>query len=86
MENRIQEQLLLFAERTSTALRRSNPVRLYFSAVASGLLQALRRLGLEELADYDAATSVATITTFFDAWPAGGGALRRSMRRDRSGG
>jgi len=46
MENRIQEQLLLFAERTSTALRRSNPVRLYFSAVASGLLQALRRLGL----------------------------------------
>ena len=47
MENRIQEQLLLFAERTSTALRRSNPVRLYFSAVASGLLQALRRLGLQ---------------------------------------
>ena len=36
----------LFADRASTALLRSNPVRLYFSAVAYVLLQALRRLGL----------------------------------------
>ena len=37
----------LFADRASTALLRSNPVRLYFSAVAYLLLQALRRLGLQ---------------------------------------
>ncbi len=47
MENRIKEQLMLFADRTSTALLRSNQVRLYFSSVAYALLQALRRLGLK---------------------------------------
>ena len=47
MENRIKEQqLYLFADRTSTALLRSNQLRLYFSSVAYLLLQALRRLGL----------------------------------------
>ena len=47
MENRIKEQqLYLFADRTSTAFLRSNQLRLYFSAVAYLLLQALRRLGL----------------------------------------
>lgn len=47
MENRIKEQLMLFADRTSTALLRSNQVRLYFSSAAYALLQALRRLGLQ---------------------------------------
>jgi hypothetical protein len=46
MENRIKEQLALFADRTSTALLRSNQVRLYFSSVAYLLMEALRRLGL----------------------------------------
>jgi Transposase DDE domain group 1 len=46
MENRIKEQLLLFADRTSTAFLRSNQVRLYFSSVAYALMHALRRLGL----------------------------------------
>lgn len=47
MENRIKEQQLdLFADRTSTALLRSNQVRLYFSSIAYCLLQALRELGL----------------------------------------
>lgn len=47
MENRIKEQQLpLFADRTSTAYLRSNQLRLYFSSVAYLLLQALRRLGL----------------------------------------
>jgi hypothetical protein len=32
MENRIKEQLMLFADRTSTAYLRSNQVRLYFSS------------------------------------------------------
>jgi hypothetical protein len=46
-ENRIKEQQLwLFADRTSTALLRSNHLRLYFSSVAYLLLSALRRLGL----------------------------------------
>jgi Transposase DDE domain group 1 len=47
MENRIKEQLSLFADRTSTAFLRSNQVRLYFSSVAYVLMEALRRLGLE---------------------------------------
>lgn len=47
MENRIKEQQLgLFADRTSTALLRSNQLRLYFSSIAYCLLEALRRLGL----------------------------------------
>ena len=46
MENRIKEQLMLFADRTSTAYLRSNQLRLYFSSVAYVLLQMLRHLGL----------------------------------------
>ena len=47
MENRIKEQLMLFADRTSTAYLRSNQIRLYFSSLAYLLMQALRRLGLQ---------------------------------------
>ena len=47
MENRIKEQQLdLFADRTSTSRMRSNQIRLYFSSIAYCLLQALRELGL----------------------------------------
>lgn len=47
MENRIKEQqLMLFADRTSTAWLRSNQLRLWFSALAYVLVQAVRRLGL----------------------------------------
>jgi len=47
MENRIKEQqLMLFADRTSTQKMHSNQIRLYFSSVAYVLIQALRRLGL----------------------------------------
>lgn len=47
MENRIKEQqLCLFADRTSTHHLRSNQVRLWFSSVAYVLLNELRRLGL----------------------------------------
>ena len=58
MENRIKEQLMLFADRTSTAFLRSNQVRLYFSSVAYVLIDALRRLGLRatELAQAQCAT------------------------------
>jgi len=37
---------MLFSDRTSTAYRRSNQLRLYFSSVAYVLLHMLRRLGL----------------------------------------
>ena len=47
MENRIKEQLALFADRTSTAWLRSNQIRLYLSSVAYLLMEALRRLGLK---------------------------------------
>jgi DDE family transposase len=47
-ENRIKEQQLgLFADRTSTAYMRSNQLRLYFSSIAYCLMEALRRLGLK---------------------------------------
>lgn len=47
MENRIKEQqLMLFAARTSTKKMHSNQVRLYFSSLAYVVMQALRRLGL----------------------------------------
>ena len=47
MENRIKEQQLeLFADRTSTGMMRSNQLRLYFSTFAYTLLEGFRRLGL----------------------------------------
>ena len=46
MENRIKEQLSLFADRMSTEALRSNQLRLYFSSLAYVLVEALRRLGL----------------------------------------
>jgi Transposase DDE domain group 1 len=47
MENRIKEQQLhLFADRTSAQTMRANQLRLYFSSIAYLLLAALRRLGL----------------------------------------
>jgi Transposase DDE domain group 1 len=58
MENRIKEQLCLFADRTSTAYLRSNQIRLYFSSIAYALMEALRRLGLKgtELAQAECRT------------------------------
>ncbi len=48
MENRIKEQqLCLFADRTSAATMRANQLRLWLSSVAYTLMNALRRLGLK---------------------------------------
>ena len=48
MENRIKEQqLALFADRTSTHKMHANQLRLYFASFAYGLIQALRRLVLK---------------------------------------
>jgi len=47
MENRIKEQQLdLFADRTSTRVLRANQLRLWFSSLAYVLLAAMRRLAL----------------------------------------
>ena len=47
MENRIKDQLALFAGRMSTESFGGNQLRLYFSAFAYCLLQGLKRLGLK---------------------------------------
>ena len=46
MENRIKEQLSLFADRVSAETMRANQLRLYFSAIAYLLVDGLRRLAL----------------------------------------
>jgi len=46
MENRIKEQLQLFADRASCATMRANQLRMWFSAVAYLLLSELRRKAL----------------------------------------
>jgi hypothetical protein len=46
MENRIKEQLTLFATRVSAATLAANQMRLYLSALAYVLVHRLRRLGL----------------------------------------
>ena len=48
MENSIKEQQLgLFADRTSAATMRANELRLWFSSTAYVLMTALRRRGLQ---------------------------------------
>jgi hypothetical protein len=58
MENRIKEQLSLFATRVSAETRRANQLRLYFAGLAYVLVEGLRRLGLQgtELARAQAST------------------------------
>jgi hypothetical protein len=46
MENRIKEQLSLFADRMSSETMRANQLRLCFSSLACTLMLGLRRLGL----------------------------------------
>src|SRR5690606_12018235 len=48
MENRIKEQQLdLFADRTSAHTMRANQLRLWFSSLAYVLVSAVRRIGLK---------------------------------------
>jgi hypothetical protein len=47
MENRIKEQVSLFADRMSAETMRANQLRLYLSAAAYVLVEALRRLALQ---------------------------------------
>jgi hypothetical protein len=47
MENRIKEQLSLFADRVSAETMQANQIRIYFSAIAYLLVDGLRRLALD---------------------------------------
>jgi hypothetical protein len=77
MENRIKEQQLgLFADRTSTATMRSNQLRLWIASVAYVLVHELRRVGLQgtELARAQVGTIRARLLKV-------GGLIRLSVRR-----
>jgi DDE family transposase len=77
VENRIKEQQLdLFADRTSAATMRANQLRLWFASFAYVLLDALRRLGLRH-------TQLATATcgTIRLRLLKIGAQVRRSVRR-----
>jgi len=79
IENRIKEQQLdLFADRTSTHTLRANQLRLYLSTFAYVLLRTLRRLGLQEtdLADAQCGTIRTRLLKF-------GAQIRLSVRRVR---
>src|SRR5204863_5287078 len=58
MENRIKEQLSLFADRVSAETMQANQLRIYFSAMAYLLVDGLRRLALKgtELAQAQVST------------------------------
>lgn len=47
MENRIKEQMSLFADRVSAETLRANQLRVYFAGMAYVLVSALRRIGLQ---------------------------------------
>ena len=77
MENRIKEQQLgLFADRTSTATMRGNQLRLWLAALAYVLVNELRRVGLRGTAL--ARAQVGTIRTRLLKL---GGLIRISVRR-----
>jgi len=79
MENRIKEQQLgLFADRTSSATMAANQLRLYCSAFAYVLLDGLRRLGLAGTAH-----ARAQCTTIRLKWLKIGARIRISVRRVR---
>jgi Transposase DDE domain group 1 len=48
MENRIKEQMMLFADRVSAETVRANQLRMYLSAMAYVLMEGLRRHGLKD--------------------------------------
>jgi Transposase DDE domain group 1 len=77
MENRIKEQQLdLFADRTSAATMRANQLRLWFASFAYVLLEALRRIGLRH-----SQFATATCGTIRLKLLKIGAQVRRSVRR-----
>jgi hypothetical protein len=77
VENRIKEQQLdLFADRTSAATMRANQLRLWFASFSYVLLEALRRIGLRHTQ-----FAVATCATIRLKLLKIGAQVRKSMRR-----
>jgi hypothetical protein len=77
IENRIKEQQLdLFADRTSAATMRANQLRLWFASFAYVLLEALRRIGLRHT-QFAAATCGTIRLKLLKI----GAQVRRSVRR-----
>jgi hypothetical protein len=77
VENRIKEQQLdLFADRTSAATMRANQLRLWFASFAYVLLEALRRIGLRHT-QFAAATCGTIRLKLLKI----GAQVRRSVRR-----
>lgn len=77
VENRIKEQQLdLFADRTSAATMRANQLRLWFASFAYALLEALRRIGLRHT-QFAAATCGTIRLKLLKI----GAQVRRSVRR-----
>jgi hypothetical protein len=64
MENRIKEQMCLFADRLSIDEMAGNQLRLYFSALAYSLVEALRRLALKGTAWAEAQVSTIRLKLF----------------------
>jgi hypothetical protein len=78
MENRIKEQMCLFADRLSTDEMKGNQLRLYFSALAYTLVEALRRLALKGTAWAEARVDTIRLKLFKI-----GALVRISVRRVR---
>jgi hypothetical protein len=77
IENRIKEQQLdLFADRTSAATMRANQLRLWFASFAYVLLEALRRIGLRHT-QFASATCASIRLKLFKI----GAQVRKSVRR-----
>jgi peptidyl-tRNA hydrolase len=82
MENRIKEQQLdLFAGRTSTARMASNQLRLWFSAVAYTLVMLLRRWGLSGIEKSSALTARSYAGTIREKLLKIGARVKVSVRR-----
>jgi len=82
MENRIKEQQLdLFADRTSTARMDSNQLRLWFSTVAYTLVRLLRRWGLAGIEESVALTARSYAGTIREKLLKIGARVKVSVRR-----
>ena len=76
MENRIKEQLSLFADRTSAHQMQANQMRLYMSAFAYILIQKLRQYGL-----FDTPYAKSQVWSIQNAFLKIGAVLKLSVRR-----
>jgi len=82
MENRIKEQQLdLFADRTSTARMASNQLRLWFSTVAYTLVMLLRRWGLADIEESRSLTARSHAGTIREKLLKIGARVKVSVRR-----